>query len=125
MIERIHSFWGIKPEHVFNDQFTGYEDHYDELDTFTKEVYDNDPTGTIDKVFDIYRNRGIVPIIYYTEQGLKTALKNFKTTNYNKVEQNVLGLGNNQGQTINRFLFTNMQTAEPKGRGSNSLKDDF
>jgi len=125
MLERIHSFWGIKPEHIVNDQFTGYEDKYNELDTFTKEVYDNDPAGTIDKVFDIYRIRGIVPIDYYTEQGLKTALKKFKTTNYNKVEQNVLGLGNNQGQTINRFLFTNMQTAEPKGRGSNSLKDRF
>ena len=34
-------------------------------------------------------------------------------------------LGNNQGQAINRFLFPNMMTAEPKGRGSNSLKDRF
>ena len=75
MIERIHSFWGIKPEHVFNDQFTGYEDHYDELDTFTTEVYETDGPGTIDKVFDIYRKRDIVPIIYYTEAGLQEALK--------------------------------------------------
>ena len=37
----------------------------------------------------------------------------------------VLGLGNNAGQKINRFLFPNMMTAEPKGRGSNSLKDRF
>ena len=36
MIERIHSFWGIKPEHIVNDQFTGYEDKYNELDTFLK-----------------------------------------------------------------------------------------
>ena len=34
-------------------------------------------------------------------------------------------LGNNQGQSINRFMFPNMMTAEPKGRGSNSLKDRF
>jgi SAM-dependent methyltransferase len=125
LIERIHSFWGIKPEHIHNDEFTGYEDHYSELDTFTNEVYQKDPQDTIERVFNIYRNRGIVPIIYFTEQGLKTAIKNFKSSSYNKVENNRIGLGNNQGQTINRFVFTNMQTAEPKGRGSNSLKDRF
>jgi hypothetical protein len=45
--------------------FTGYEDLYPELDTFTAEVYEADGPGTIEKVFNIYRNRGIVPIIYY------------------------------------------------------------
>lgn len=125
MIDRIHKFWNIKPEYIFADEFTGYEDLYEELDTFTTEVYEADGPGTIDKVFDIYRKRDIVPITYYTEAGLREALKKFKRTSYNKVEQNVLGLGNNQGQTINRFVFTNMQTAEPKGRGSNSLMDRF
>jgi len=125
VIERIHKFWGIKPEHIFADMFTGYEDHYAELDTFTKEVYDANPAETIERVFNIYRTRGLVPIIYYTEAGLIKALKDFKSINYNKVENNRIGLGNNQGQTINRFVFTNMQTAEPKGRGSNSLKDRF
>ena len=36
MLERIHTFWGIKPEHIVNDQFTGYEDKYNKLDTFLK-----------------------------------------------------------------------------------------
>ena len=125
MIERIHNFWGIESEYIFGDIFTGYEDLYSELDTFTAEVYEEDGPGTIEKVFNIYRNRGIVPIIYYTENGLIQALKDFKRASYNHVENNVIGLGNNQGQTINRFVFTNMQTAEPKGRGSNSLKDRF
>jgi SAM-dependent methyltransferase len=125
MIEDIHKFWSINPEHVFADEFTGYEDLYPQLDKFTTKVYEKDPTGTIDQVFDIYRDRDIVPIVYYTEEGLRNALKQFRDLSYKKVENNVIGLGNNQGQTINRFLFTNMQTAEPKGRGSNSLMDRF
>jgi len=66
-----------------------------------------------------------VPIVYYTHRGLVNAIKEFKRTRYNTVSENVLGLGNNRGQTINRFLFPNMMTAEPKGRGSNSLRDRF
>jgi SAM-dependent methyltransferase len=125
MIERIHKFWGIKAEHIFADEFTGYEDLYPEFDTFTKEVYDADPTGTIERVFELYRSRGLVPIIYFTEQGIKEAVGSFRKRSYNNVEGNRLGLGNNAGQTLNRFIFTNMQTAEPKGRGSNSLMDRF
>ncbi|SVE64847.1 uncharacterized protein METZ01_LOCUS517701, partial [marine metagenome] len=125
VIERIHNFWGIESEYIFGDMFTGYEDLYPELDTFTAEVYEANPKDTIEKVFNIYRNRSIVPIIYYTETGLIQALKEFKRASYSHVENNVIGLGNNLGQTLCRFLFTNMQTAEPKGRGSNSLKDRF
>ena len=33
---------------------------------------------------------------------------------YNTIQSDVLGLGNNTGQKINRFLFPNMMTAEPK-----------
>jgi hypothetical protein len=124
-IDKLHKIWNIEPKHIVADQFTGYESVYDQLDTFTKEVYDKDPTGTIDRVFDIYRSIGLVPITYYTEQGIKDALKKFKHQSYNAVNDNRIGLGNNQGQTINRFMFPNMMTAEPKGRGTNSLKDRF
>ena len=125
MIERIHKFWGLKSEHIFSDEFTGYEDFYPEFDTFTKEVYDADPAGTIERVFELYRSRNLVPIIYYTEDGIKSAISSFRKKSYNNIEGNRLGLGNNAGQTLNRFIFTNMQTAEPKGRGSNSLMDRF
>ena len=125
MIDELLSTWDIKPEYRFGDVFSGYEDHYEQLHKYTKEVYDADPEQTIDNVFNIYRNRGIVPIVYYTEAGLIGAIKEFSTAKYNGVQGNVIGLGNNQGQRINRFLFPNMMTAEPKGRGSNSLKDRF
>ncbi len=125
MIEKINSFWGIKPEHQVADEFSGYEHLYSEFDKFTKEVYNNDPTGTIERVYELYRSVNLVPIKYYTEAGLAQAITGFKRADYNSVRNNKIGLGNNQGQSINRFIFTNMMTAEPKGRGSNSLRDRF
>jgi len=124
-IQTLHDVWNIKPEHITGDEFTGYESKYTELDKFTKEVYDRDPESTIQRVADIYRSIDLVPIVYYTEKGLIEGIRKFKRTRYNPVELNTIGLGNNQGQTLNRFLFPNMMTAEPKGRGSNSLKDRF
>ena len=125
MIDHLHKIWNIKDHHIVADQFTGYESVYDKLDSFDKVQYDKDPEGTIDQVFNIYRSIGLVPIFYYTQKGLVNAVKTFSQQSYNSVNSSVIGLGNNRGQTINRFLFPNMMTAEPKGRGSNSLKDRF
>ena len=125
MINEIHHTWNIQAHNIHSDEFTGYEPVYDQLDTFTKEVFEKDPEGTVDKVFDIYRSINLVPIIYFTEDGLVRAIKEFKSTSYNSVIDNRIGLGNNRGQPLSRFLFPNMMTAEPKGRGSNSLKDRF
>ena len=125
MIDHLYKQWNIKNEHIVSDVFTGYESVYDKLDSYNKEQYDKDPDAVIDAVFNIYRSIGLVPIIYYTEQGLIQTVKEFSNLSYNGVNDNVIGLGNNRGQTINRFLFPNMMTAEPKGRGSNSLRDRF
>ena len=125
MINHLHKTWNILPQHITSDEFTGYESVYDQLDAFDKAQYDTDPQGTIDQVFEIYRNIGLVPIVYYTHQGLVNAVRSFSKLSYNNVDNSKIGLGNNRGQTINRFLFPNMMTAEPKGRGSNSLRDRF
>ena len=125
MITDLYKTWDIKDHHIVADQFTGYESVYDKLDSFDKEQYDKDPQAVIDEVFNIYRSIGLVPIVYYTEQGLVEAVRTFSNQSYNSVNNSVIGLGNNRGQTINRFLFPNMMTAEPKGRGSNSLRDRF
>ncbi len=125
MLQQIYNFWGIKPQHITADVFTGYEEHYTLLDTFTTEVYQKDPEDTIQQVFDLYRSVGLLPITYYTEGGLRDEIRKFALTSGNNVDNGRIGLGNNQGQTINRFIFTNMMTAEPKGRGSNSLMDRF
>jgi hypothetical protein len=125
LINEIHHTWNIQAHNIHSDEFTGYEPVYDLLDKFTKEVFEKDPEGTVDKVFEIYRSINLVPIIYFTEEGLVRAIKEFKSTSYNSVVDNRIGLGNNRGQPLSRFLFPNMMTAEPKGRGSNSLKDRF
>jgi len=125
LINHLHKTWNILPQHITSDEFTGYESVYDQLDAFDKAQYDADPQGTIEKVYNIYRSIDLVPIVYYTHKGLVDAVRAFSKLNYNNVDNNKIGLGNNRGQTINRFLFPNMMTAEPKGRGSNSLRDRF
>ena len=125
MIDHLHKTWNILPQHITSDEFTGYESVYNQLDAFDKAQYDADPQGTIEKVYNIYRSIDLVPIVYYTHKGLVDAVRAFSKLNYNNVDNNKIGLGNNRGQTINRFLFPNMMTAEPKGRGSNSLRDRF
>lgn len=134
MIAGLYKIWDIE-KHVTHallgglDVFTCYEPVDAQLRAYTKELYDKEPDRVIREVFEIYRDINVVPITYYTEAGLVSAIKELAKTNANNVDRKgsnlVLGLGNNQGQTINRFLFPNMMTAEPKGRGSNSLRDRF
>ena len=125
ILQEIYNFWGVKSQHIVSDSFTGYEPVYDQLNKLDKPAYNKDPEGTIDKVFDIYRSINLVPIIYFTEKGLINAVREFKSISYNTVKNTKISLGNNKGQPLSRFLFPNMMTAEPKGRGSNSLKDRF
>ena len=125
MIDHLHSIWNIESKHICSDVFTGYESVYEELDSHTVETYNADPAGTIESVFDIYREIGLTPITYFTEAGLTARVREVQKLSYNSVKNNRINLGNNRGQEISRFVFPNMMTAEPKGRGSNSLKDRF
>ena len=125
MIDKLYKQWNIQSSDILGDCFTGYEKLYNQFDKFTIEIYNQDPVGTIEQVKNLYRSVNLVPIDYYTEKGLILALRELRQKNVNPVDNNTLGLGNNQGQTLNRFLFPNMMTAEPKGRGSNSLRDRF
>jgi len=129
-IADLHRTWGTDNYHTHallqgTNVFTCYEAVEEQLAEYTKERYVQTPEQVIEDVFNIYRSINIVPINYYTEQGLYDAIRTLKNTSYNEVDNGVIGLGNNQGQGINRFCFPNMMTAEPKGRGSNSLKDRF
>jgi hypothetical protein len=130
MIENLHKIWGTEQYHTHAllqglNLFTCYESVEEQLAEYTTERYKQTPEQVIEDVFNIYRGINIVPINYYTEAGVIDAIKNLQSSSYNEVDKGVIGLGNNQGQGINRFLFPNMMTAEPKGRGSNSLKDRF
>lgn len=124
MIKQLHQLWGVT-QYATCPKFTCYENVQEELNSFTKEAYLKDPESIVQQVFDIYRRINITPINYYTEQGLITAITDISKTIANPVKNSIISLGNNQGQSINRFMFPNMMTAEPKGRGSNSLKDRF
>jgi hypothetical protein len=129
-IANLHSTWGTDNYHTHAllqgvDMFTCYEGVAEQLAEYTKQRYEQTPEQVIEEVFNIYRSINIVPINYYTEQGLYDAIRDLQAGSYNEVDNGVIGLGNNQGQSINRFCFPNMMTAEPKGRGSNSLKDRF
>ena len=125
MIDELYQIWGIKPEHITGGKFTGYESLYPQFDKFTKEVYEKDPEGSRKQILDLYRSINLVPMYYYTEQGLIDEITDLKNKSYNSIEKDILPLGNNGGQTINRFLFPNMLTALPKGRTGNSLRDRF
>lgn len=130
MIEQLHKTWRVEQyatlAHLQGETtFTCYESVAEQLAGYTKERYQGSPDVVIEEVFAIYRSINVVPIDYYTEQGLITDIKVLYDTISNEVKNDRIGLGNNQGQTINRFLFPNMMTAEPKGRGSNSLRDRF
>lgn len=125
MIQDLYRQWGIRPEHVSGHCFTGYEPIYDQLDKFTNDAYTQNPANTIAQVKSLYRSINLVPIDYYTEQGIIDELCKFQQREINPVKDGIIGLGNNQGQTLNRFLFPNMMTAESNGRGSNSLRDRF
>ena len=124
-LDDIYQFWNIQSHNIYGEEFTGYEPVMDQLDSYTKADFKNDPDRVVDEVFDLYRSINLVPIIYYTETGLLRAIRDFKTINYNGVRDNRIQLGNNKGQPISRFLFPNMMTAEPKGRGHNSIRDRF
>ena len=124
-LQEIYNFWGIKSSHIVSSEFTGYEPIYSQLDKLDKNSYEKDPEFTIQTVFDLYRTINLTPIIYYTEKGLISAIREFRSISYNSVKNKKISLGNNKGQPLSRFLFPNMMTAEPKGRGSNSLKDRF
>ena len=93
MLDKIYSFWNIKPDNIHGNEFTGYEPLYSEFDKFTNETYNADPEGTIDAVFNLYRSINIVPIVYYTEQGLVDAIKTFRNSSYNNVKEGKIGLG--------------------------------
>ena len=69
------------------DESTGYEDVYGELSKYNRELFlsvdDLAKKEMIEKVFRIYRDRGIFPIRYYNEDGItKEIEKCFKRDVY-------------------------------------------
>jgi hypothetical protein len=108
---------------------SGYEDVLDELKTFTKDEYTNENTTNerknemIEDVFAIYRGKNIFPITYYNEDGINDEIKKCIEKDVS-FDGKVLDLKFNQGQSLCRYLFSNLAVVDAK-IANNSMWDRF
>lgn len=111
-----------------NEKSNGYEDvltilkgynssNYKELDEIEKQNW-------IEQVFEVYREKNIFPITYLNQKGcINEILKCIdKEVSFNN---NTLDLKLNQGQTICKYLFTNLHDVECKNSTNNSMLKRF
>ena len=117
--------WAYTPT---QDTATGYESVMPQLRKLSKEAWTAaDEAGRQaiqDKVFDIYRGINIVPITYYSLDGCRQAV-NELATKTKSVKNHQLGVGNNEGLTLGRFWFPNMQTARWLDNATVSIRSRF
>lgn len=103
---------------------SGYESVMDKLKTYTKESYETlterEKLQVVDEVFKIYRSINIFPITYYNNDGVRNEI--LKCINKDVVwdGSDVLNFSYNQGQSLCRWLFPNMQDVVCKGIKENS-----
>lgn len=111
------AFWNYQST---NNKSSGYEDVLIDLKKYTKTRYDDanqlEKDKLIDEVFNIYRSKNIFPITYYSKEGIKDEIKSVieKEVEWD-YESDVLDLRYNQGQSLCRFLFPNMQDVVVNG----------
>jgi len=77
-----------------------------------------------DEVFNIYRNRDILPINYYSLEGCRQQVLDLKNKS-TLVENGKIGVGNTSGQSFCRFWFQNMQDARVVDNANVSLYSRF
>ena len=110
------------------EKSTGYEEVIDTLKSYTKEKYEKaneeDKLKMVEEVFDIYRSINIFPIYYYNEEGIRKEIKKCvdKPVSF---EGDVLNLRFNQGSSLCKFLFPNLNDVECKGAKNNSMLKRF
>jgi len=76
------------------------------------------------EVFDLYRSINLVPINYYTLDGCRELIHDL--SNKKKlVENKIINVGNNEGLTLGRFWFENIQDAYTSGGKEVSLRSRF
>lgn len=123
--EKIINEWGVTPT---SNEFSGYEHVLPELNKFTKEMYniadENGKEQLIEDVFAIYRNINIIPITYYSLEGCREQIRHI--TNRTKLVKNKsLAVGSNDGQSLCRFWFSNMQDAKWETNDTVSVRSRF
>jgi hypothetical protein len=107
---------------------TGYEADMPRLMQLTKDLWTSaDDAGKLameDEVFNIYRNRDILPINYYSLEGCRQQVLDLKNKS-TLVENGKIGVGNTSGQSFCRFWFHNMQDARVIDNANVSLYSRF
>jgi len=105
------------------DSSSGYEYYLNELKGYSKSNYisvSNEEQEVIKQnVFNIYRKVNIFPITYYNDKGINLEIQKCieKDIEWNT---DVLDIKYNQGSSLCRFLFPNMQDVICKGIKNNS-----
>lgn len=122
---RICSEWNFTPT---DSVCTGYEDVMPDLMACSKEAWNAaDDAGKLvieQRVFDIYRTKNLLPILYYSLEGCKEELRNI-SQQHTEVKKSKIGVGNTTGQSFCRFWFPNMQEAYTLGAKEVSLRSRF
>ena len=108
---------------------SGYEDIWEELEKFTKVQYDSleekEKLILIDKVFNIYRERNIFPMTYYTKEGIFEELLKCRFKEYKPFNGEILDQRPTQGTALLKFLFPNIQDVVCKNLQDNSVWNRF
>lgn len=119
------SAWGYTPTDTMS---TGYESVMPRLRELSKEAWTAaSEQGRADiqqEVFDIYRSINIVPIHYYNLDGCREQVLELATKT-KSVDNQIIGVGNNEGLTFGRFWFENMQAAHTRNDFEVSLRGRF
>jgi hypothetical protein len=107
---------------------TGYESVMPRLRQLSKEAWvaadDAGKQQIEDEVFNIYRSVGIIPVHYYNLDGCQERIYELASKN-KKIENRILQVGNNEGLTLGRFWFENMQDAYTRNNKDVSLRARF
>lgn len=107
---------------------TGYESVMPRLRQLGKSVWlSTDDAGKQqieEEVFNIYRSTNIIPIHYYNLEGCQEQIFALASKN-KKIDNRILPVGNNEGLTLGRFWFENMQDAYTRNNKEVSLRSRF
>jgi len=117
--------WGVTPTDLI---YTGYEQVYDQLKSYSKERWllesEEGRQKIEDEVFELYRSINIIPITYFNLEGCKTALLEIGKKSHT-VADGKIGVGQTEGQHFSRFWFPNMQEAYTRNDKMVSMRSRF
>lgn len=117
--------WNYTPTELVS---TGYEDVMMDLMSCSKQAWNStDDEGKLQieqRVFDIYRSKDVLPILYYSLDGCREELRAV-SQQHTEVKNNKITVGHSGGQSFCRFWFANMQDAYTLGAKEVSLDSRF